>query len=756
MIEKAIPIARNAVQTRIDDLSESFDFYGKFDEGVVPYSEGGHVGVYGFSNVQDCKDWCDERSDCKSFARCDDHQKCYFKNLALTGAESARNIGRCTTYYKTQKEFLTRSLGSAGCYTHNDRDTCLTLIDPREGTYFNQPCVWNPNGFTSGNKCEPKNWADLYGGSESYEDSLGISSAYVNMGKGICTDGSQRVAYCQIANIGETACRARCTQDENCSAYKMYNIWCFNSYYPQVVSKYNWNSCHNTGNAAPINGVDGVDGGICWRKAYKNDDTDRWKMWFGDRNNHLRKPYMLNVLQNMKRYLADVGYSYGFDHMANLVPRFGGGEKARMSCSGKAPCYGAEEVTWPQKIGFYVNPNSPGLLETTSVNKVAALMIHELSHSTAVALRKNLVVPQGDIDLTPTNVKPHKTGHFLAVRDWTYDPQEAKNYATCYESGQNCPGTGFSNRPAANMNMDIPLNSAANIEYWILFTKDGGSSCVSGDMLVESESMGPIKTGALVEGMKIRGGDEHGNSQWCTVQDIYFNGMGTLFGNFTEGHLIIDDSSGMVLPSGNSSHEHFGARYTIFTDCPVMENKDGELFTPLAQTFCGARDFTWSEYLVLWTAIQQVVRDTGIFWFHIDETFTNCQDETLCGNVIDWRDALPPVCESLLSCANSQDDVICDDFEEVAQNFFDRHIRAERVEEIKNAYAEYGSISQSVKDSSKNDKHLWMWVAIIAVALAGLLAILIVICRCCCQRNQVEKKQEENNCRCCCQRNQDE
>merc|ERR1711941_130734 len=83
--------------------------------------------------------------------------------------------------------------------------------------------------------------------------------------------------------------------------------------------------------------------------------------------------------------------------------------------------------------------------------------------------------------------------------------------------------------------------------------------------------------------------------------------------------------AGMVLPSGNSSLRHFGARYTIFTDCPVMENKDGELFTPLAQTFCGARDFTWSEYLVLWTAIQQVVRDTGIFWFHLDETFTDCK-----------------------------------------------------------------------------------------------------------------------------------
>jgi len=387
-----------------------------------------------------------------------------------------------------------------------------------------------------------------------------------------------------------------------------------------------------------------------------------------------------------------------------------------------------------------VNVNSPRLISQTNVDKIAALMIHELSHSTTTASWSRLAVTGSDISLTPANVGSHGNANFLATRDWTYSHEDVTNYAKCYESGQNCPGTGHNNRPAANMNMDVPLNSAANFEYWIHYI-DEGANCVSGDMLVESESSGPIKTGALVEGMKIRGRDAKGNSQWCTVQDIYFNGMGTLFGNFTEGHLVLDDSSGTVLPSGNASHEHFGARYTIFTDCPVMENKDGELFTPLAQTFCGSQDFTWSEYLVLWTAIQQVVRDTGIFWFHLDETFTNCKNETLCGNVTDWRDALPPVCESLMSCASTKDDVICDDFEEIAQNFFDRHIRAERVEEIKNAYAKYGSISQSVKYSSKNENHLWMWVAIGAGFLVVTMAILLVTWRRCCQKNHEEDHQ---------------
>lgn len=543
--------------------------YGKFGEGVVPYYEGNHIGSVAFANVGDCKAWCERRSNCKSFARCDDHKLCWFKDLKLTGKESARHLGRCTTYFK-----------------------------------------------------------------------------------------------------------------------------------PDFQS-----------------------------------DNDGWKKYFGNRNNHIRKPFMLNVLQNMRRYLGDIGYSSS--NMVQLVAKPQGGSMARMSCSGGAPCYGAIEKRWPQKIGFNVNVNSPSLISDTTVEKVAALIIHELSHSTAVGSYQNLQVTGHDIALTPLAVGSHENRGFLATRDWTYDDNEVKNYARCYESGRNCPGGGYNNRPGANQYMDIPLNNAATYEYWILNT--GGSSCVSGDMLVESESSGPIKVGALVEGMKIRGKDAHGKSQWCTVQDIYFNGMGTLFGNFTEGHLVLDDSTGMVQPSGNSSHENFGARYTIFTDCPVMENKDGELFTPLAQTFCGSRDFSWSEYLVLWKAIQKVVSDTGIFWFHLDETFTDCKNTTLCGNLTDWRDALPPVCESLMDCASSQDDVICDDFEEEAQTFFDRYVRAERVEEIKKSYAEYGSISQSVKDSSQNEDNLWM---IVACSLAVMMAIFVVTWRCCCQEKQDEDKNQ--------------
>jgi len=76
--------------------------YGKFAEGSVPKVEGSHIGAVAFTNVDDCQAWCNGRSDCNSFARCDDNKHCWFKSKVLTGKEESRNIGRCTTYYKSQ------------------------------------------------------------------------------------------------------------------------------------------------------------------------------------------------------------------------------------------------------------------------------------------------------------------------------------------------------------------------------------------------------------------------------------------------------------------------------------------------------------------------------------------------------------------------------------------------------------------------------------------------------------------------------
>merc|ERR1712241_924877 len=104
----------------------------------------------------------------------------------------------------------------------------------------------------------------------------------------------------------------------------------------------------------------------------------------------------------MKLYLSDIGYSSS--NMVRLEAKPEGNGAARMSCSPYAPCFNAQERQWPDKIGFSVNTNSESLLTDTSVDKVAALIIHELSHSTAIASRKNLVVEGSDVPMTQANV----------------------------------------------------------------------------------------------------------------------------------------------------------------------------------------------------------------------------------------------------------------------------------------------------------------------------------------------------------------
>jgi len=265
----------------------------------------------------------------------------------------------------------------------------------------------------------------------------------------------------------------------------------------------------------------------------------------------------------------------------------------------------------------------------------------------------------------------------------------------------------------------VPLNNAENYEQYIL----NEGSCVSGDMFVEVQNSGEMQVKFLKPGMKIRGQSKNLDAAWCEIQDVHFIGKGALHGNFTEGHLIFDPSRDEVVRSGNLTQESRGALYTVYTDCPLMENTDGDQFTPLADTFCGANNFTWSEYIVLWTSINQIVSDTGTFWFHLDETFTTCKDPSLCADTPQWRNALPEVCTSLMECASSMGYLECRSFEEVAQTFFHSYVKNETLAKISEAYEKKGSsISESVKESQKDQTH-WIYIGV-ASGLALFGAVL--------------------------------
>lgn len=208
---------------------------------------------------------------------------------------------------------------------------------------------------------------------------------------------------------------------------------------------------------------------------YDPNLEDDWKKYFGNRNNQNRKPFAIQVLKNLNRALWDLkrGQELGRDGTVSLLAQPLSDENKLMTCNLGYPCYGGEEKQWPDKIGIYVNTKSDKLLNA-SPDTIAALIIARLSSSTAIASRKNLTVTGSDVPMSQANVGHHSEGSYLATRTWVDNSnyeEEIKNYATCYESGRNCPAGGYNNRPQATRNMDVPLNSADTFAFWITGSK---------------------------------------------------------------------------------------------------------------------------------------------------------------------------------------------------------------------------------------------------------------------------------------------
>jgi len=123
---------------------------------------------------------------------------CYRKeswaNVKSSGMEVVTDLTAQTS--STASECATtRSLGNVDCYAHNDRDSCLISLDPRQD-YANSPCVWREDGFSSNNKCEPQSWADRYANGQSYENCLRrVSTDLTLIGQWDTHNGGHAKAY---------------------------------------------------------------------------------------------------------------------------------------------------------------------------------------------------------------------------------------------------------------------------------------------------------------------------------------------------------------------------------------------------------------------------------------------------------------------------------------------------------------------------------------------------------------------------------
>ena len=62
--------------------------------------EGNEIAIKS-GGVDACKRYCNENSDCKSFAVCESTGSCYLKDKKLDGSEASEYYEDCQTYFPT-------------------------------------------------------------------------------------------------------------------------------------------------------------------------------------------------------------------------------------------------------------------------------------------------------------------------------------------------------------------------------------------------------------------------------------------------------------------------------------------------------------------------------------------------------------------------------------------------------------------------------------------------------------------------------
>jgi len=129
----------------------------------------------------------------------------------------------------------------------------------------------------------------------------------------------------------------------------------------------------------------------------------------------------------------------------------------------------------------------------------------------------------------------------------------------------------------------------------------------------------------LAVGDTIRGLDKSLNPTDCFDQDIGHYGSGTVYGNYTDDHSILDPLTDTVTTTGNSSVSSEVDVYSVLTSCPVGLDESGVGFTPFSTVLFGADAVSWSDYILIHRAIVDIVKVVGPFVFS-PETYTSTEE----------------------------------------------------------------------------------------------------------------------------------
>eukprot|EP00038_Savillea_parva_P009573 m.184422 g.184422 ORF g.184422 m.184422 type:complete len:896 (-) comp16140_c0_seq1:105-2792(-) len=269
-------------------------------------------------------------------------------------------------------------------------------------------------------------------------------------------------------------------------------------------------------------------------------------------------------------------------------------------------------------------------------------------------------------------------------------------------------------------------------------------SCMSGETEVVTATS-PARVVDLKPGDIVRGVGEDRQPRDCRVLNVGSWGYGTVFGNYTSHHLLVD-TRGNVGFAGTKQPASVVEKYMVMTDCPAALDNSGNLFTPMDGDFCGSRSLSWSDYLHLYRAYVDLVSSTGTFW----------TDQSAFPNTTAIGEMTPSLCQEFFTCA--VDGGNCTAFEAIASEIVSTQLTSEHRNTTQFAYPGLGdptsphSPSYKAKavvqfgrtsSSSSSTKRGWVDIPISILVLLLLIAAIGMLATCTLWRRLQRGQQKE-------------
>lgn len=253
-------------------------------------------------------------------------------------------------------------------------------------------------------------------------------------------------------------------------------------------------------------------------------------------------------------------------------------------------------------------------------------------------------------------------------------------------------------------------------------------SCVSGKIKVEEKTKGIVDVSKRSEGDVILGIIEaHRKPSWCKVVAIFpcEHGKNTITHHgLTADHMVVNHT---VHPHGYKGVLRDGPFFALFTECDVLVNVTGKIFSPIDTALC-THELSWNEYVSLMAAVRRVAKRIGHFRLDMSAHHDN---ETAM--LFHWFDQLHQIRRELLRCAREDR---CQALENVMEKFMREHLNKENAKVIDRVFPNMGgdvNKTQAGATTEETRTHgSFRFVPLFgvgsAIGLLLLMAIAIILC----------------------------